>query len=189
MTYKPTSRRDTPVSQLQRKKSTPERVSLFTGIHRRENRLKKGKQHEDKGVSSVAGRMRSSRASVTDDLTWEGMERRKHRRFRVDWRGVLVRSASSCRAVLEVHVLNVSEQGCCVHFERVFAGQDSPSLLGTEERLNLRLHVPGAILNSVVEVRWYMPVHSEIYGAGLEFISMSPSDRSRLVVAIQSLSR
>jgi hypothetical protein len=90
---------------------------------------------------------------------------------------------------MEVHVFNVSEGGCCVHFDPSSAGQDSSWILGTEERLSLKLHVPGATLSAGVEVRWYMPVHSEIYGAGLEFTSMSPRDRSTLISAIQGLSR
>jgi hypothetical protein len=151
--------------------------------------VKTGRQYGHKGHSGSSGTRVSSRSSLADDLTWDGLERRKHRRHRVNWIGVLVRSTSTQRSAIEVHVFNASEGGCCIHFDPLSAGQDSSWILGTEERLSLKLQVPGATLHAAVEVRWYMPVHSELYGAGLEFVSMSPRDRSTLISAIQDLSR
>jgi hypothetical protein len=164
-------------------------VPPFIGIQERRTVLKTGKQHGRKGHSEFGGKTASSRVSITDDLSWDGFERRKHRRFHVDWLGVLGRSSSTHRSAMDVRVFNVSEGGCCIHIDPSAAGQDSPWILGTEERLSLKLHVPGATLNAAVEVRWYMPVHSGIHGAGLEFISMSPKDRSVLVAALRSVSR
>jgi len=64
--------------------------------------------------------------------------------------------------------------------------QSSPdrSLL-SEDRLNLNLYVPGAVLSSTVEVRWYVPIQEEVYGAGLEFVAMSSRDRSILMSALK----
>jgi hypothetical protein len=122
-------------------------------------------------------------------MTWEGEERRRHERFRVNWRGVLARNVSDSRRTMEVQVLDVSEGGCCVHVRESTRDHDSLSVLGAEERLNLNLYLPGAVLNSWVEVRWYVPVHDEVYGAGLEFVAMTQRDRSLLQSAIQGLAR
>jgi hypothetical protein len=90
---------------------------------------------------------------------------------------------------MEVQALDISEGGRCVHVRELFEDQISLSFLGAEERLNLNLYLPGVVLNSWVEVRWYVPVHDEVYGAGLEFIAMTQRDRSLLQSAMQGLAR
>ncbi len=86
-----------------------------------------------------------------------------------------------------MQVLDVSEGGCCIHVREASRDQTSLSVLAAEERLNLNLYVPGAVLNSWVEVRWYVPVHDEVYGAGLEFVAMTQRDRSILQSAMRGL--
>ena len=99
-----------------------------------------------------------------------------------------MRTVSDSRTTMEVQVLNVSEGGCCIHVRQSSPEQNSLSMLGAEERLNLNLYVQGAVLNSVVEVRWYVPIHEEVYGAGLEFVAMNQKDHSFLMSVVQNQS-
>ena len=92
---------------------------------------------------------------------------------------------SNLGTTVDVQVLNVSEGGCCIHVRQSSADQNFLSVLGGEERLNLNLYVPGAVLNPMVEVRWYVPIHEEVYSAGLEFVAMSSRDRSILMSALK----
>ncbi len=142
-----------------------------------------------RGSSGTRRGKSSAQKSIADHMTWDGQEHRRHERFRVNWRGVLARSVSDSRRTMEVQVLNISEGGCCVHVRELSRDQTSLSFLGVEERLNLNVYLPGAVLNSWVEVRWYVPVHDEVYGAGLEFIAMTQRDRSLLQSAMQDLAR
>jgi hypothetical protein len=90
---------------------------------------------------------------------------------------------------VDVQVLNVSEGGCCIHVRQSGAEQDLLGVLAAEERLKLNLFVPGAVVNSLVEVRWYVPIHEEIYSAGLEFVAMNPRDRNLLLSAMKTVAR
>lgn len=91
-------------------------------------------------------------------------------------------------ARMDVRVVNISEGGCCVHIDPSPAGEDWSFILGTEERLGFTLAVPGGVVKSVVEVRWYVPSRNDNCVAGLEFVAMSQGDRSILCSAIRNLS-
>ncbi len=127
----------------------------------------------------------SARRSLAEHVSWDGQERRRHERLRVNWRGVLMGGGSDLVRSVDVQVLNVSEGGCCIHVRQSTSDHHFLSVLGAEDRLNLNLYVPGAVLSSTVEVRWYVPIQEEVYGAGLEFVAMSSRDRSILLSALK----
>lgn len=137
----------------------------------------------------LSGESSSNRRSLAEHVSWDGLERRRHDRLKVNWKGVLTGNRSNLSHAVDVQVLNVSEGGCCIHVRQPASDSGSLSVLGTEERLSLNLYVPGAVLNPVVEVRWYAPIHEEVYGAGLEFVAMSSRDRSILQSVLKGGSR
>ncbi len=142
--------------------------------------MKKGKTTGMAKVGAVTGGTASPARCLAEHVGWDGQERRRHERLKVNWKGVLTGSRWKSGRTVDVQVLNVSEGGCCINLRRSPSDPDSVSVLGAEERLNLNMYAPGAVLSSVVEVRWYVPVHEEVYSAGLEFVAMNFRDRSIL---------
>lgn len=130
----------------------------------------------------------SSHGSLAESMSWDGSERRRHRRLGVDWKGGLVQTSSRARARMDVRVVNISEGGCCVHIDPSPDGEDRSFILGAEERFGFTLAAPDGVVKSVVEVRWYVPSRNHTYVAGLEFVAMSQADRSILRSAIRKLS-
>lgn len=88
---------------------------------------------------------------------------------------------------MDVRVVDISEGGCCVHIVPTSSGSDWSFILGVEDRFSLILTVPGGVVKSIVEVRWYVPSQTHTYVAGLEFVGMSQRDRSLLGLAIRNL--
>jgi len=121
-------------------------------------------------------------------LTYDGAERRKDRRFKVNWSGMLEKISSASRASIKVRVLNISEGGCCIHIDGPSSDLGDLSILCSEGRFELTLFPHEMIPRIAVEVRWYMPFGEGRYGAGLEFTSISGRNRSLLLAALRKLS-
>lgn len=122
-----------------------------------------------------------------DILTWDGTERRKHLRFKVKWNGTLESVSSKSQARIQVRLMDISEGGCCIRLDRRSSGSILFSELGLHDRFELTVYLNGAMARILVEVRWYMPVSDGVYGAGLEFITMTKATRSLIQIALQRL--
>jgi hypothetical protein len=121
--------------------------------------------------------------------TYDGTERRKHPRFKVNWKGVLECISSASRTTIRVIVLDISEGGCSLRLEKDSAGCHPLEILASDKRFELTL-IPREIIPRIaVEVRWYMPIGGGGYGAGLEFISMTRKNHSLLLAALQKLEK
>ncbi|NTV42607.1 MAG: PilZ domain-containing protein [Deltaproteobacteria bacterium] len=135
--------------------------------------------------TNQGGNGQSTDRLPTDLLTWDGAERRRHPRIRVKWNGIL--ECPNSRMKTQVRLSDVSEGGCCVRMDRLPPGSHRFGEQGLQERLELTLFLGGAMSRIVVEVRWYIPVCEGVYGAGLEFISMTRGTRLLLQTALQKL--
>lgn len=118
-----------------------------------------------------------------DALTWDGIERRRHPRYRVKWNGILESISANSQAKIQTRLLDVSEGGCCVRLDGL--SSSASQRLGLQECLELTVFLSGTMLRIVVEIRWYIPISEGVYGAGLEFISMTRTTRALLQAALQ----
>ena len=122
-----------------------------------------------------------------DVLTWDGAERRRHPRYRVKWNGTLGSTSANSRSKIQARLLDVSEGGCCARLDSLSSSASQFAQLGLQERFELTVFLSGTMLRIVVEIRWYIPISEGVYGAGLEFISMTRTTRALLQAALQKL--
>ncbi len=117
-------------------------------------------------------------------------ERRRRKRYRVPWEGILKARFADFDGRLSVQLSDISGMGCQVSSPRMEV--DGRHLVVTLRRpeLLLRLFSPEKVFDLNVEIRWYRwSVERELYRIGLEFIDLTPQQRKIVDGLIQTLRR
>lgn len=119
---------------------------------------------------------------------WPFPERRRSKRYRVEWTGLVRCVHVTSEETLSVKVAEISMTGARLALERLRVG--SYHLMGPEEGVAFELSIPlpeGSV-KSPVEMRWFnFDDESRQFFAGVEFMDMDDESRSDLKRAIDSL--
>jgi hypothetical protein len=122
-------------------------------------------------------------------LFW-GNERRRRRRYAVDWDGVLEVRFPDLREEQTVKLADLSSLGARFFVPRVyFRGRYLFSETRTARRM-LRVFGPGASFESPISVRWYCwSVDRAAFETAVEFVRVRPESRKHLDRILSELRR
>ena len=118
---------------------------------------------------------------------WPFRDRKRYRRYRVDWTGSLHCCFERYEETLEVKIRDVSPMGVCLIHEKLQVGPFH--MLADNPVMRLLIQRPEGQISALVCIRWYNSEEEgeKLFTVGLEFSDIDSASRSTLDRAIKGL--